>query len=287
MTKFHDFLANHSLISIFIIMVLFTIFIFIFRFLVVLLFSSLPFLLYIWIQFAIIFGVLAILLFLIVPFGLHLPNGKESFKDFMHSIRVSQLKPWKRNLSLDIAFAAIFWLCTLCFSLLVGGYIFDPTLIFGWPEPNNMRIFLFVEMLIPGIWEEVAFRGIILTLLLKKYSEKKSIIIDGLLFGCMHFLNILGGADIVSTIIQVFYATSLGFAFAYMYIKTESLVPCIIAHYLIDAVNLLFLTLDIRNMLLALISVIIFNIILAPLLIILLVNHVMKRENELQDTQIQ
>jgi len=286
MAKFHDFLINHSLISILIIMVLYGIFIIIFRILVVLFFSSLPFLLYIWINFIIIFGVLASLLFIIVPFGLHLPNGKESFKEFSHSIRLSQLNPWKRNLCLGVAFAAIFWLCTLCFSLLAGKYVFDPNIIFGWPEPDNLGIFLFIDMLIPGIWEEVAFRGIILTILLKKYSEKKAIIIDGLLFGGMHFLNIIGGADVGSTIIQVGYATTLGFAFAYMYIKTESLIPCILAHYLIDAVNPLFLNVIFRDMLLALIGLIIFIIILGPLLIFLLVKFVMKRENNLKDSQV-
>ncbi|MFX1445655.1 MAG: lysostaphin resistance A-like protein [Promethearchaeota archaeon] len=286
MANFNDFLIRHSLIAIIIIMALYGLFIIVSRLLVVLFFSPLPFLLFIWIQFTIVFGTLALLLFIIIPFGLQLPNGKESFKDFTHSIRLSRFYPWKRNLCLGFAFATIFCLCTLCFSLLVGKYIFDPTIIFGWPESNNIGIFLFVDMLIPGIWEEVAFRGIVLTILLKKYSEKKAIIIDGLLFGAMHFLNIIGGADVGSTIVQVAYATTLGFAFAYMYIKTESLIPCIIAHYLIDAVNPLFLNVIFRDMLLALLGLIILIIFLAPLLSILLVKFVMKREKSHQDSHV-
>ncbi len=286
MAKIHDFLINHSLISILILMALYAAFLLISRFLVRLLFSSLSFLLFIWIQFAIIFGALAILWFIIVPFGLHLPNGKESFKDFTQSIRLSQFHPWKRNLCLGLSYTAIFWLCTLCFSLLAGEYVFDPTVIFGWPEPNNLRIFLFIDMLIPGIWEEIAFRGVILTLLLKNYSKKKSIIIDGLLFGGMHFINIIEGADVVLTIIQMVYASTVGFAFAYMFIKTESLVPCIIAHYLIDVFGALFLNVILRDMMLALICMLIFIVILAPLLNILLVRSVMKRENNLQYIQV-
>ena len=72
-----------------------------------------------------------------------------------------------------------------------------------------------------------------------------------------------------------------------MYIKTESIVSCIIAHYLIDAVNLLFLNVVFTNMLLALISLITFIIIFGHILIILLVKFVMDRENKLQDSQIQ
>ena len=43
------------------------------------------------------------------------------------------------------------------------------------------------------------------------------------------------------TILQAFYASTLGLVFGYMLIKTNSLLPGIIAHYLIDSVGQLFL----------------------------------------------
>ncbi len=139
-------------------------------------------------------------------------------------------------------------------------------------------------MLIPGIWEEIAFRGVILTLLMKKYSKRKSIIIDGILFGSAHLVNFFRGADLISTLVQMVFATTIGFAFAYMYIKTECLIPGIIAHYLIDAVNPLFLNYfitDMLLMLLLLILTIIFIVILAPLLAIFFVKLVMKKQEDL------
>ena len=233
-------------------------------------------------KFLMVFSFLAILLLVIVPRGLNLPNGKQSLKEYAESIRISPFNPWKRNIFLGLGFAAIVWTFTLIFSLLAGEYIFDLNIIFGWPESNNIGIFLFISSLIPGIWEEVAFRGVILTLLVKKYSEKKAIIINGVLFGFAHVANIFGGQDIGSTIIQMIYATFWSFSFAYMYIKTKSLIPGIIAHYLIDAVNPLFLNVIIGQTILVLIYLVFFIFILPPFLTIMLVKIIMKRETEPQ-----
>ena len=96
-------------------------------------------------------------------------------------------------------------------------------------------------MLIPGVWEEVSFRGVITTLNERKYSKFTVLIIVSILFGLFHFTNLLSGQALVPTILQVFYASTLGMAFGYMVIKTNSLWPGIIAHYLIDSVGQLFL----------------------------------------------
>ena len=98
--------------------------------------------------------------------------------------------------------------------------------------------------LIPGIWEEVAFRGVVLVLLLKRYSKKASLIINSVLFGFFHLINlanIWGAVEPVIVLInvafQIVYATAAGFVFAYLFLKTESLVPSILAHYLLDALG--------------------------------------------------
>jgi membrane protease YdiL (CAAX protease family) len=43
-----------------------------------------------------------------------------------------------------------------------------------------------------------------------------------------------------TTGLQVIYAALLGFLFGYLFIKTKSLIPCIILHYLIDSLGQLF-----------------------------------------------
>ena len=87
---------------------------------------------------------------------------------------------------------------------------------------------------------------------MKKYRWKKAIIIDGILFGCFHLINLLRptidyfrgsfAGDLPRFLeyvrivgFQVVYASSLGIAWAFMFVKTKSLIPCILGHWLIDA----------------------------------------------------
>ena len=130
-------------------------------------------------------------------------------------------------------------------------------------------------MLIPGIWEEVAFRGVAIPMLQKKYTQTTTIVISGLVFGLAHSFNvilvILIGADPIVTLFQVIYATLFGFAFGYMFIKTKSLLPGMILYYTIDAFGLLFFPTLIEGVLLIGVYTIIFIGLIPSILIILLV----------------
>ncbi|TXT60906.1 MAG: CAAX amino terminal protease self-immunity [Promethearchaeota archaeon] len=272
MVNFRDNLSLEVYGGILVLILLYAAFLFAGPIIVDFFFSSYPFIIYIWIQFLILMILLTLLWFFIVPFGFKLPEEVESFTEYAEIIKLSKVKPIKLNLGLGVLFAAVLWLCSLIYSLLAGEYIFDPNVIFGAPTEENLGIFLFVKMLRPGLWEEIAFRGVILTLLLKKFSVKKSIIIDGILFGLMHFFNLIGGQDLFSTISQVIYASTLGFAFAYLFIRTESLIPCIISHYLINAVNPLFNNFNPTvNTFFSLFYAVIFIVILPPLINIYLI----------------
>jgi membrane protease YdiL (CAAX protease family) len=66
------------------------------------------------------------------------------------------------------------------------------------------------------------------------------LIVVSLLFGLFHLLNLLAGSNLVLTGVQVIYAALLGFLFGYLFIKTKSLIPSIILHYLIDSLGQLF-----------------------------------------------
>ena len=125
----------------------------------------------------------------------------------------------------------------------LGTYTFDPNILFGEPSLTPLKIgwFTFVLMLIPGIWEEIAFRGVLFQLNMRKYSLKITLILTSLLFGVAHFLNLIRGQSFSTTIMQVIFAAFLGFLFGYMYLKTNSLLPSIITHYLIDTVGMLFM----------------------------------------------
>lgn len=196
------------------------------------------------------FGV-AILFIIIVPFVLGLPNGRE-FVGYTQSIRIVNFKPVFRTIVLGLITAIIILSCMLLATYLTtltsptGQVIFDPSLLI---DPTTINIYTALR---PGIWEEVAFRGIILVLLLKLYSKRTSIILNGILFGGFHLTNILAALlsalffetefnneTIFQILFQVIYTTFLGIFLAYLFIKSNSLIPCIIVHYLVDAFSTL------------------------------------------------
>ena len=61
-------------------------------------------------------------------------------------------------------------------------------------------------------------------------SSMLAIIVSGSLFGIVHLLNVFTGADLVPTLLQVFYAMAFGFMCAAFFYKTANIIPCIICH---------------------------------------------------------
>jgi len=209
-----------------------------------------PFIALLFIDFFVNFGVMALFWLLIVPRSLNLPEGKQSLKEYVKTIGLKIDNKIVRNILLGIGCSIIFFISTYITANLFGHYIFDLDVIFGTPGSSIALFgwFIFIIMLIPGIWEEVAFRGVITKLNLRRYSRRTTLIIVSVLFGLFHFVNLLVGNDLIVTIVQVIYASLLGFLFGYMFIKTKSLIPGIIAHYLIDSVGQLFMFASFENM---------------------------------------
>jgi len=199
---------------------------------------------FLFIDFFVNFGVMALLWIFIVRRSLGLPNGKESLKEYVKTIGLKPDRKIVRNILLGIGCSIIYFISTFITGNIFGNYIFDFSVIFGNPKIIGNSIFfgwfLFVIMLIPGIWEEVSFRGVISTLNLRKYSRTTVLIVVSILFGLFHFFNLLMGDILIFTGLQVIYASLLGFLFGYLFIKTKSLIPSIILHYLIDSLGQLF-----------------------------------------------
>lgn len=208
-----------------------------------------PFIALLFIDFFVAFGVMALFWLLIVPRSLNLPERKQSLKEYLKTIGLKFDNKIVRNILLGIGCSMIFFFSTYITSNLFGHYTFDLDVIFGTPGSSIALFgwFFLIIMLIPGIWEEVAFRGVITKLNLRRYSQRTTWIIVSILFGLFHFVNLLVGRYLVLTILQVIYAALLGFLFGYMFIKTKSLIPSIIAHYLIDSVGQLFLFTSFEN----------------------------------------
>ncbi len=199
-----------------------------------------PLIVWIFIEFFVTFGVMVLLWMFLVRKSLGLPNKQESLKEYLTTIGLKPDRKIVRNILLGIGCSIIYFISTFIFGNLFGNYIFDLDVVFGDPSNLSYGWFIFIVMLIPGIWEEVSFRGVISTLNLRKYSRTTVLIVVSLLFGLFHLINLLAGNALVLTGVQVIYAALLGFLFGYLFIKTKSLIPSIILHYLIDSLGQLF-----------------------------------------------
>lgn len=83
----------------------------------------------------------------------------------------------------------------------------------------EVLLLLISTAVIPGIVEEIMFRGIILTNL-APYGKGMAIVCSALLFGLMHMNPA-----------QFFYTTLMGLILGYIYVKTRSIWICIIIHF--------------------------------------------------------
>lgn len=91
----------------------------------------------------------------------------------------------------------------------------------------EIALLLISTAVIPGIVEEIMFRGIILTNL-APYGRGMAVVTSALLFGLMHMNPA-----------QFFYTTIMGLALGYIYLKTKSIWLCIIIHFTNNALGVI------------------------------------------------
>lgn len=93
-----------------------------------------------------------------------------------------------------------------------------------------------ISMLCVGFLEEVIFRGFLFKALCKE-NVKKAILISSITFGFGHIVNLLTGAELVPTLLQICYATAIGFLFTILFHRSGSLVPCIVTHSAVNSLS--------------------------------------------------
>lgn len=96
-----------------------------------------------------------------------------------------------------------------------------------------------LSMLCVGFLEEVIFRGLLFNAM-RKDGIKAAIIVSSVTFGIGHIINLVNGsgAELIPNLLQVVYATSAGFMFVMIYYRTGSLISCILAHGIFNALSI-------------------------------------------------
>ena len=85
--------------------------------------------------------------------------------------------------------------------------------------------------------EEIIFRGFLFKMMAKD-NVKRAIIVSAITFGIGHIINLLNGADLIPTLMQICYAISIGYLFVIIFYKSKSLIPCIITHCLVNSLSI-------------------------------------------------
>lgn len=93
-----------------------------------------------------------------------------------------------------------------------------------------------VSMLGVGFMEELLFRGFLFKAMCKK-NVKTAVVVSSLTFGIGHIVNLLNGAELISTLLQIGYACAIGFLFTIIFLKGKSLFPCIATHCAVNCLS--------------------------------------------------
>jgi membrane protease YdiL (CAAX protease family) len=178
-----------------------------------------------------------LLLFIVVPFVLGFSQRLHPYTTYLSDIRLTHVKPVLRLIVLGISCYLILALSQVAGVLIyrltqgqpIDASFFRSAFILANELPPRSMSWLYS---LPSVLEEVAFRGVILVVFLRFYNQPKAVLYSALGFGAIHLFNILSGGDPVWVAGQVVWAAILGLFYGYITLKTDSLLPAMLVHYL-------------------------------------------------------
>jgi sodium transport system permease protein len=91
----------------------------------------------------------------------------------------------------------------------------------------GLGVAVLVFAFMPAVCEELAFRGFILSGLEHQHRTRSAILLSALMFGFLHVL--------LSLFQQLFNATLLGVVLGLLAVRSRSILPCIVFHFLNNA----------------------------------------------------
>ena len=130
-------------------------------------------------------------------------------------------------------------------------------------------VFYILTMINVGFIEEIIFRGFLFKMM-EKDNVKIAIIVNAITFGIGHIINLLNGAELIPTLMQICYAFSIGYLFVIIFYKSKSLIPCIITHSLINSLSVF----NIENSISLYIAPVFLTVV--PLIYVIYINKVIK-----------
>lgn len=110
-----------------------------------------------------------------------------------------------------------------------------------WNMPLIETVLYIISMCFVGFLEEVIFRGLLFKGMCKG-SVRWAVIISSLTFGVGHAVNLLLGAPVFETLLQLVYASAVGFCYTAVFLAGGSILPCILSHGIVNSLSAFALT---------------------------------------------
>jgi membrane protease YdiL (CAAX protease family) len=157
---------------------------------------------------------------LLLPFSvfLFLYAGKKRLRTTLGLTRISQH---------DFR-ASLYYIPLGVLVLANGAFFFDRTI----PVLDIFLVILFMACI--AFCEEFLFRGVLFKAIEERGSTKTAVIISGVTFGLGHIINLLNGYSGMNQMIQIIIAVLIGLVLSVLFVRTKSIVPGIIFHFIFN-----------------------------------------------------
>ena len=103
------------------------------------------------------------------------------------------------------------------------------------PLPEILLYIL--SMCLVGFLEEVIFRGLLFKGMCKS-NVTSAIIVSSVTFGMGHIVNLLLGEPLLDTLLQLVYASAMGFCYTAIFHTCGSILPCIVSHAFVNSTSI-------------------------------------------------
>jgi membrane protease YdiL (CAAX protease family) len=160
----------------------------------------------------VLFTVGGLLAYVIVPFLLRIPKGRRTFAEYLDDIRLTRVRPFVPLLILTVSCDLVLILCqgtgSLVYRLTEGQPLTWEFIrrVFDLSSALPPQSTLLYAQFFSG-FEEVAFRGVFLTMLVATLPPRRAIVYSAIAFGVLHLGSLFAGQALVLTLGQVAWAS--------------------------------------------------------------------------------
>lgn len=106
----------------------------------------------------------------------------------------------------------------------------------------NTAFLMIMQQIGTGLFEEGLFRGLLMGGMLQKWSHSirgrlGMVLISGISFGLLHFMNFFSGSPLHSVLANMLFASIFGIVFASSYLYSKNLLIAMIIHAVYDIIS--------------------------------------------------